>query len=114
MLESATADKPPAFDNYDSYHYNDKIEVRPMPVIRPVSDLRNNFTMISESVHSSDEPVFLTKNGVGDMVVMSLEHYERQMARIELYQKLQEAEAEIAAGAKGKDAREFLKSLKRR
>ncbi len=85
-----------------------------MPVIRPVSDLRNNFTMISESVHSSDEPVFLTKNGVGDMVVMSLEHYERQIARIELYQKLQEAETEIAAGAKGKDARELVKALNRR
>jgi len=82
-----------------------------MPVIRPISDLRNNFTMISETVHSSDEPIFLTRKGVGDMVVMSLEHYERQLARIELYQKLQEAESEISAGAKGKDARSVLKAL---
>ena len=82
-----------------------------MPVIRPISDLRNNFTMISETVHTEDEPVFLTKNGVGDMVVMSLEHYERQMARIDLYQKLYDAEKEIAAGAKGKDARTVLSAL---
>lgn len=82
-----------------------------MPIIRPVSDLRNNFSKISEAVHSDDEPIFLTKNGVGDMVVMSLEHYERQMAQIELYQKLDEARKEIAAGAKGKDARTLIKSL---
>lgn len=82
-----------------------------MPVIRPISDLRNNFTMISETVHSEDEPIFLTKNGVGDMVVMSLEHYEKQMARIELYQHLYEAEEEIAAGAVGKDARTVIGSF---
>jgi len=82
-----------------------------MPVIRPVSDLRNNFSKISEAVHSDDEPIFLTKNGVGDMVIMSLEHYERQMAQIELYQKLDEARKEIAAGAKGKDAKKVIKSL---
>ena len=82
-----------------------------MPVIRPISDFRNNFTMISETIHSTEEPIFLTKNGVGDMVVLSLEHYERQMARIELYQKLREAESEISAGAKGKDARTVLNSL---
>ncbi len=82
-----------------------------MPVIRPVSDLRNNFSSISETVHSDDEPVFLTKNGVGDMVVMSIEHYEKQLARIELYQKLNEARDEIRNGAVGKDAREVVKGL---
>jgi len=79
-----------------------------MPVIRPISDLRNHFARISDAVHAEDEPVFLTKNGVGDMVVMSLEHYEKQMARIELYQRLQEAEEEIEHGAVGKDARAIL------
>ncbi len=47
-----------------------------MPQIRPISDLRNNFTEISRIVHESNEPVFLTKNGYGDMVVMSIEQYE--------------------------------------
>ena len=46
-----------------------------MPQIRPVSDLRNNFIDISRIVHEDGEPVFLTKNGYGDMVVMSIEYY---------------------------------------
>jgi prevent-host-death family protein len=82
-----------------------------MPVIRPISDLRNNFTTISEAVHDDDEPVFLTKNGVGDMVVMSIEHYEKQLARIELYQKLNDAMVEIRNGAVGAEAHETLRKL---
>ena len=82
-----------------------------MPIIRPISDLRNNFSSISESVHADDEPIFLTKNGIGDMVVMSLEYYEKQFARIELFQRLKEARDEIQKGATGKDAREVLKGL---
>ncbi len=82
-----------------------------MPIIRPISDLRNNFSSISETVHGDDEPVFLTKNGIGDMVVMSLDYYEKQLARIELYQKLNEARDEIRNGAKGKDARSFIQGL---
>ena len=82
-----------------------------MPIIRPISDLRNNFSSISDTVHSDDEPIFLTKNGVGDMVVMSLEYYEKQLARIELYQKLNEARIEIEKGALGKDAKKVIKGL---
>ncbi len=82
-----------------------------MPIIRPISDLRNNFATISEVVHTDDEPVFLTKNGVGDMVVMSIEHYEKQFARIELYGKLNEAREEIHNGAIGKDARKTITDL---
>ena len=65
-----------------------------MPVIRPISDLRNNFNIISDICHKNAEPVFITKNGQGDMVVMSLALYEKQQSLIELYQKLSEAEAE--------------------
>lgn len=65
-----------------------------MPNIRPVSDLRNNFKQISELCHEEGEPVFLTKNGKGDMVVMSQALYEKQKALLELYQKLGEAETE--------------------
>jgi len=82
-----------------------------MPIIRPISDLRNNFTSISEKVHTDDEPIFLTKNGIGDMVVMSLEYYDKQLAKIELYQKLHEARDEILNGAPGKNARDVLKGL---
>ena len=65
-----------------------------MPQIRPVSDLRNNFTEISKIVHETSEPVFLTKNGYGDMVVMSIEAYERKLFESEIYFKLKEAELE--------------------
>lgn len=63
-----------------------------MPHIRPVSDLRNNFADISRVVHETAEPVFLTKNGYGDMVVMSIEAYERKQFESEIYIKLKEAE----------------------
>lgn len=65
-----------------------------MPQIRPVSDLRNSFAEISKIVHETSEPVFLTKNGYGDMVVMSIEAYERRQFESEIYFRLKEAELE--------------------
>ncbi|PKM95150.1 MAG: prevent-host-death protein [Firmicutes bacterium HGW-Firmicutes-1] len=65
-----------------------------MPHIRPVSVLRNNFADISRIVHETAEPVFLTKNGHGDMVVMSIEAYERKLFESEIYLKLKEVEME--------------------
>lgn len=65
-----------------------------MPQIRPVSDLRNNFAEISRIVHESREPVFLTKNGYGDMVVMGIDEYERIQLQNEIFSKLKEAEVE--------------------
>lgn len=71
-----------------------------MPVIRPSSDLRNKFNEISELVHEKEEPVYITKNGRGDMVVMSMAVFEQKEAKLELMRKLLEAEAEIRSGAK--------------
>ncbi|CAN7606267.1 type II toxin-antitoxin system prevent-host-death family antitoxin [Paenibacillus sp. LjRoot56] len=68
-----------------------------MPHIRPITDLRNT-TEISELCHKQDEPIFITKNGYGDLVVMSIETYERQLALVEVYRKLAEAEKQIAEG----------------
>ncbi len=78
-----------------------------MPKIRPISDLRNNFAEISKLVHETSEPVFLTKNGHGDMVVMSIEAYERQLFQNEIYFKLKEAEME----AKSTDVRHTHKDI---
>ena len=64
-----------------------------MPIIKPISDLRNKFTSISKICHEEHVPVFLTKNGEGDLVVMSIEDYEKLQALLELYQKLGEAES---------------------
>ena len=74
-----------------------------MPSIRPISDLRNNANEISDFCRQTREPVFITRNGTGDMVVLSMEEYERQQALIDLYSKLTVAEQEIAAGAEGED-----------
>ncbi len=83
-----------------------------MPNIRPISDLRNNSNEISEFCHQTREPVFITKNGVGDMVVMSIETFERQQALLNLYTKLAEAEEDIAKGAKGEDFFEVARELR--
>jgi prevent-host-death family protein len=65
-----------------------------VPQIRPVSDLRNNFAEISRIVRETAEPVYLTKNGYGDMVVMSIEAYEGKLFESEVFFKLKEAELE--------------------
>lgn len=83
-----------------------------MPSIRPISDLRNSSNEISEFCRSSREPVFITKNGVGDMVVMSVETYERQQAQLLLYAKLAEAEAELANGDEGEDFLTLAKKMR--
>jgi len=83
-----------------------------MKRIRPVSDLRNNFAEISRIVHETDEPVFLTKNGYGDMVVMSIEAFEAKQFESEIFHKLKEAQIE----AKSTDIRysheEIISGLK--
>ena len=68
-----------------------------MPSIRPISELRNNANEISEYCHNYQEPVFITKNGTGDLVVLSIEEYERQQALLSIYKKLTIAEAESDA-----------------
>ena len=80
-----------------------------MPTIRPISDLRNNSNEISEFCRTSREPVFITKNGVGDMVVLSIDMYERQQAQLDLYAKLAEAESETTSSANGAGFFEFVK-----
>lgn len=78
-----------------------------MPQIRPVSDLRNNFAEISKIVHESREPVFLTKNGYGDMVVMSIEQYEKIQLENDIFIKLKEAELELEPPMQGIATRRF-------
>ena len=70
-----------------------------MPKIRPVSDLRNHFAEITREAHLSGEPIFLTKNGVGSIVVMSMESYEQNRYDSMVYDKLREAELQAAGTA---------------
>lgn len=83
-----------------------------MPIIRPISDLRNNFNQISELCHKEREPVFITKNGQGDLVVMSMALYEQQQALLELYQKLSEAEAESRVGTPTISHTEMMRKMR--
>ena len=69
-----------------------------MNMIRPVSDLRNNFADISKTVHETAQPVFLTKNGYGDMVIMSMETYEKNMRKYLKYKDIEVSEKEIEEG----------------
>ena len=79
-----------------------------MPNIRPVSDLRNHFAEIAKEVHASDEPVFLTKNGVGSLVVMSMESYEQNRYDSMVYDKLREAELQAASTTERRSHEEVM------
>ena len=83
-----------------------------MKMIRPVSDLRNNFADISRTVHETEQPVFLTKNGYGDMVVLSMEAFERLQFESEVYFKLQEAEREAELTSERFSSKDILKDMK--
>jgi prevent-host-death family protein len=72
-----------------------------VPVIRPISDLRNKTPEIERICRGSGEPVYITKNGKAELVVLSAAAYEREQARIELYGKLAEAEEDVRRGDRG-------------
>ena len=69
-----------------------------MPNIRPLTDLRNNTTDIANLAHAEREPVFITKNGYADLVLMSMDTYKNNFARLEVYDKLASAQAEVESG----------------
>ena len=83
-----------------------------MNMIRPVSDLRHNFAHISKTVHETAQPVFLTKNGYGDMVVLSMEAFENLQFESEVYFKLQEAEKEAELTDQRYSSKDVLKAMK--
>ena len=68
-----------------------------MPQIIPIRDLRDT-TKISEMCNATDEPIFVTKNGYGDMVVMSMATYEQQFAAVDMYKKIMEGKAQADRG----------------
>lgn len=69
-----------------------------MPHIRSSADLRNNYNEISNFCHQYKDPVFITKNGKGDLAVMSIEAYEQLLGRFELYGLIQEGIEDIKSG----------------
>lgn len=69
-----------------------------MPTIKSSADLRNNYNEISSLCHQFGEPVFITKNGKGDLAVLSIEAYEQLLGRFELYSLLQEGMDDLKVG----------------
>lgn len=84
-----------------------------MPQIRPITDLRNT-NEISDICHARKEPIFITKNGYGDLVIMSIETYEAMLEERQIDAAIAEAEAEYVSDNQLQDARKALSTLRRR
>ena len=81
-----------------------------MPRIIPIRDLKDT-AAISQMCSESTDPIYITKNGYGDMVIMSMKAYEEKLWLLDVYAKLAEAEEDLEAG-KTVDARSALKVLR--
>ena len=81
-----------------------------MPHIIPIRDLKDT-AAISQMCNESNEPIYITKNGYGDMVIMSMKAYEEKMYLLDVYAKLADAEEEVRTG-QVTEARQALKSLR--
>ena len=84
-----------------------------MPIIKPISDLRNKANEISQIAHRSDEPIFITKNGEGNMVVMSMAHYGKLQMKIDLFGKLAVAQSQKAAGDRGRTLSDVMQDMRK-
>lgn len=82
-----------------------------MPNIKSSTELRNNYNEISKFCHESREPIFITKNGQGDLAVMSIETYEALSGKLELYRLLDEGRVAIKAEKK-RPLDEVMKDIK--
>jgi prevent-host-death family protein len=85
-----------------------------MAIIKPISDLRNKSTEISELAHSSQEPIYITKNGEGDLVVMSIQEYRKMERKLDLFAKLSVAQAQWDEDQRGRPHQDVVKSLRSR
>lgn len=85
-----------------------------MPIIKSISDLRNKSNEISDLAHDSNEPIFITRNGEGDLVVMSMAKYSQLQLQVELTSKLAVAQANHAAGDKGRGLSDVMHDLRAR
>ena len=81
-----------------------------MPQIIPIRDLKKT-AEISDMCHNSEEPIYITKNGYGDMVIMSMETYEKNMRKYLQYKDIEVSEKEIEEG-KVKEAKSALQGMR--
>ena len=83
-----------------------------MPIIKPISDLRNKSNEISKLARISNEPIFITKNGEGDLVVMSMTHYSKMQLKLELLSKLSVAQDQRISGDKGRTLKQVMTNIR--
>jgi len=83
-----------------------------MSQIISIQELENT-AGVSEKCHSADSPIFITKNGHSDMVIMSINQYRQSLAKMDVYAQLDEAEVQIADGAV-RDASESLANIRKK
>lgn len=81
-----------------------------MPQIIPIKDLKNT-SEISDLCHKAQEPIYITKNGYGDMVIMSMETYEKTIRQIAMYKDIEISERQIDEG-NTKDAKSSLSEMR--
>lgn len=81
-------------------------------IIKPSTSLRNDYNNISSFCKNTNEPIYLTKNGEGDLVVMSIEAYSYREEILDLREKLLEAETQRLSGAQTHSIAEVSKRLK--
>ena len=84
-----------------------------MPIIKPISDLRNKSNEISELAHNANEPIFITKNGEGDLVVMSMNHYSNMQLKLDLLSKLSVSQNQRADGDKGRTLNQVMTNIRK-
>jgi prevent-host-death family protein len=83
-----------------------------MPIIKPISDLRNRSSEISKIANDSNEPIFITKNGEGDLVVMSMNHYSKLQLKLDLLSKLAVAQKQKSAGDTGNSLKNVMTKIR--
>ena len=81
-----------------------------MPQIIPIKDLKKT-SEISEMCHNTSDPIFITKNGYGDMVIMSMEAYEEAMKKIDIYRNIEISEEQVK-NDQVKDAKKSLENMR--
>jgi prevent-host-death family protein len=83
-----------------------------MPIIKPISDLRNKSNEISKLARISNEPIFITKNGEGDLVVMSMTHYSKMQLKLDLLSKLSVSQDQRINGDKGRTLKQVMINIR--
>ena len=83
-----------------------------MPIIKPISDLRNKSNEISKLANDSNEPIYITKNGEGNLVVMSMNHYSKMQLKLDLLSKLSVAQKQKSSGDTGNSLKQVMSKIR--